>query len=239
MGLAWRPMAGDGPLDAFDPRFRESDGTEVDDVDRRRALVESRGPGPSQGDPKVRILRVAVPLLFAAGIGVLVLVFLSGLNPGDTAVVVGPERDVRTAVAERPYRFCYNGNNPCAWLTIVNDQVVAFNTSGPLPQEFGRQGVGWCASSGYFGANSTGSVWDQDGRIVQGPARRSLDRFSTVVDDAGDLVVNFGSRNAGLADWQVDGDVRDPDGALCDQIPFDRDPDLVLDGETVPLSRER
>ncbi len=231
--MAGRPidsgwMADDGPLDAFDPRFAAG-GSEADDVDRRRTLVQSTGPGPDQGDPKVRMLRVAIPLLAAAAVIAMVLVFFSGLNPGESSVVVGPADQVRQAVAERPYRFCFNGTNPCAWLTVVNDEIVAFNTNGPLPEEYGRQGVGWCSSSGYFGANSTGSRWDQQGRIVEGPAPRSLDQFTTDTDADGSLVVRFASLTAGLADWQVDGDVSPPGGPDCPDIPFDRSPDLDLE----------
>lgn len=220
-------MGGQGPLDRFDPRFADS-GSEADDVDRRRSLVASRGPGPSQGDPKVAILRVAVPLLALAAVGTIVAVFFSGLSPGGSDVVVGPVDAVEAAVRDRPYRVCFNDSNPCAWLTVVDGQVVAFNTNGPLAEEYGRQGVGWCPTSGYFGANSTGSVWDQDGRIVTGPSPRSLDRFTTTVDGRGDLVIDFASLNAGLADWQVDGDVSAPDGPPCEEIPFDRAPDLDL-----------
>lgn len=234
-GLDSSQMPDDAPLDAFDPRFPGSEGvegaprSEVDDVDRRRSLVASSGPGPSQGDPKVRILRVAVPMLAVGAFGAMVVIFFSGLSPGDSSVIIGPAADVRAAVADRPYRVCFNDANPCAWLTLVDDEVVAFNTNGPLAEEYGRLGVSWCPSSGYFGANATGSVWDQDGRIVEGPAPRSLDRFTTAVDQRGDLVVRFASLNAGLADWQVDGEVSPPDGAPCEEIPFDRASDLVLD----------
>ena len=225
-------MSSDGPLDPHDPRFdpaaRGSDGggTPAD-----RVLVRSRGPGTSEGDPKVRILRIAVPLLALAGLAVVVAVFFSGLSPGPSDVVVGSAEQVAAAVRDRPYRVCFNDANPCAWLTVVDGRVVAFNTNGPLAEEYGRQGVGWCPSSGYFGANATGSVWDQDGRIVEGPAPRSLDRFTTTVDDRGDLIIDFASLNAGLADWQVDGDVSPPEGPACESIPFDRDPDLDLGGE--------
>ncbi len=220
-------MADDGPLDPFDPRF-DVRGGEQDDVDRRRQLVETRGPGTHPDDGKVRVLRVAIPLLAIAAVGVIVAVFFSGLSPGGSSVVIGPESQVRAAVADRPYRYCFNGTNPCAWLSEVDGRILAFNTNGPLAEEFGRQGVGWCPSSGYYGANSTGSVWDQEGRIVRGPAPRSLDQFTTSVDPEGNLVVHFASLSAGLADWQVDGDVSPPDGPLCDEVPFDRAPDLDL-----------
>lgn len=221
-------MADDERWDAFDPRFPTSQGSEVDDLDRRRSLVHSAGPGPSHGDPKVRLLRVAIPALATAGVAVIVLVFFTGLSPGDSSVVVGPETAVRAAVAERPYRYCFNDANPCAWLTVVDDEVVAFNTNGPLAEEYGRLGVSWCPTSGYFGANSTGSMWDQDGRIVRGPAPRSLDEFTTDIDPHGNLVIRFASLNAGLAEWQVNGEVSPPAGRLCEEIPFERAPDLVL-----------
>ena len=221
-------MADEDRLDPFDPRFATSQGSEIDDVDRRRSLVHSAGPGPSHGDPKVRILRVAIPALAFAGVAVIVLVFFTGLSPGDPSVVVGPEAAVRAAVADRPYRVCFHDANPCAWLTVVEDEVVAFTTNGPLPEEYGRQGVGWCPTSGYFGANATGSMWDQDGRIVRGPAPRSLDRFRTDIDPRGNLVIRFSALNAGLADWQVNGEVSPPTGPLCEEVPFDRAADLVL-----------
>lgn len=224
-------MSDDGPLDPFDPRFDVSGaegpvGREAQDVDRRRSLVESSGPGASQGDPRVRVLRVAVPLLALAGVGVVVAVFFGGLSPGDSDVEVGPVDRIAELVADRPYRVCFADANPCAWLTVVDGDVVAFNTNGPLAEEYGRQGVSWCPTSGYFGANATGSVWDQAGLVVEGPAPRSLDRFTTTVDGDGDLVIDFASLTAGLADWQVDGDVQPPDGPLCEEIPFDRAPDL-------------
>jgi hypothetical protein len=220
-------MADDGPLDPFDPRYGGRGG-EADDVDRQRVLVEGRGPGRNPDDPKVRILRVAVPLLALAGLGAIIAVFFSGLSPGDSSVVIGTEEEVRREVDDRPYRYCFNGSNPCAWLSLVGGEVVAFNTNGPLAEEYGRQGVAWCATSGYYGANSTGSVWDQSGRIVSGPSPRSLDRFTTRVDPQGNLVINFAALRAGLADWQVDGDVSPPDGPMCEEIPFDRSPDLDL-----------
>ncbi len=144
---------------------------------------------------------------------------------------VGPADRVAAAVEDRPRRVCFGGSNPCAWLTAVDGRVVAFNTNGPLAEEYGRQGVGWCPSSGGFGANATGSRWDRRGLVVEGPAPRSLDRFSTSVDADGDLVIDFASLTAGLADWQVDAaDLTPPDGPDCEQVPFDRDPDLVLGG---------
>ena len=138
--------------------------------------------------------------------------------------MVGPADAVEGAIGERPRRVCYHDNNPCAWLTLVDGDVQAFNTNGPLGQEFGRQGVGWCPSSGWFGANATGSRWDQRGQVARGPAPRGLDRFTVTTDDEGNLVVHFASLAAGLQAWQVDGDVQEPAGLTADEVPFDRNP---------------
>lgn len=220
-------MPDEQPIDAFDPRFPDR-GTEQDDVDRKRNLVQSRGPGPNPDDPKVRILRLAIPALAAAAILVIGTVFFQGLQPsGATTVVIGNVEAVRDAVAERPRRVCLNDNNPCAWITEFDGLLHAFNTNGPLPEEYGRLGVAWCPSSGWFGANSTGSRWDQHGQIAEGPSPRSLDRFTLTVENDGDVVVDFASLTAGRAEWQVE-EVRPPDGPACEEIPFERDPDLDL-----------
>ncbi|MEE8599660.1 hypothetical protein [Euzebya tangerina] len=219
-------MPDDRPLDAHDPRFGATERAAV--PDESRTLVESTGPGISQEDPKVRILRVAVPLLALGAAAVTALIFFTGLSPGSSDVVVGQVDDVRAAVEDRPRRVCFNDANPCAWLTIARGELVAFNTNGPLAEEYGRQGVSWCSTSGWFGANSTGSRWDQDGRIVEGPAPRSLDRFNTSVDADGNLVIDFAALTAGLADWQVGGDTTARSGPPCQEIPFDRDPDLEV-----------
>lgn len=217
----------DDLLDPFDPR-REAPGLEQDDVDRLRTLVAGAGPGPSHRSPQARILRVAVPLVAIVGLGVIVWVFLSGLNPGSSSMAVGPVDQVRAAIADAPRRVCLRGASPCAWLTVVDDAIVAFNTNGPLPQEFGRLGVSWCPSSGYFGANATGSRWDHAGLLVEGPATRGLDRF-TLDADSGVLVIRFASLSAGRAGFQTDpADIRPRDGAACEEIPFYRDADLVL-----------
>lgn len=226
-------MPDDRPLDVFDPRFSPEEQALPDLVSREaepaaRRLIRSSGPGMSPQDPKVAILRVAVPLVALAGIAAIVWVFFSGLSPGGSDVVVGQVSDITDAVADRPRRVCFNGTNPCAWVTLVDGELVAFNTNGPLAEEYGRQGVGWCATSGWFGANSTGSRWDQDGLIVSGPAPRSLDRFTTAVDADQNLIIDFASLTAGLAEWQVDGDTTPAAGPECSEIPFDRDPDLVV-----------
>ena len=173
----------------------------------------------------MRILRIALPLLFAAGIGVVALVFFTGLRPGPQTTVLGRESAVRSAVEDRPRRVCFNDNNPCAWITVVRERLVAFNTNGPLPQEYGRAGIGWCPSSGWFGANATGSRFDQDGTIARGPAPRGLDRFAVTVDQLGRVVVDFAQLTAGVQADQVR-EVREPVGPHCETIPFDRDADL-------------
>lgn len=190
-------------------------------------MVESRGPGAQHEDSKVRILRVAIPLLAILGVMVVGAVFYSGLRPSTTSMVLGDEAQIRSLVSDEPRRVCLNDNNPCAWLTVVGDRLVAFNTNGPLPEEYGRLGVSWCPTSGYFGANSTGSRWDQQGRLVEGPSIRSLDRFTLLTDQQGNVVIDFASLSAGIADFQVD-EVSPPDGPDCAEIPFDRDPDLDL-----------
>lgn len=229
--LRWVPD--DGPLDAFDPRFGDASRSEQHEVARRRTLVDSQGPGRNPADPKVRLLRIAIPLLAIAGLLVIGAVFYAGLRPAGTTMVLGLESEVRAAVSERPRRVCLSDNNPCAWLTVVDDdRLVAFNTNGPLPEEYGRLGVSWCATSGYFGANSTGSRWDQQGRLVTGPSIRSLDRFTLTTDPYGNLVIDFASLTAGPAPWQLDA-VSPPDGPDCEEIPFEPDPDLDRERLTV------
>ncbi len=215
------------PLDAADPRFI---GPRTDEPlpPRDRQLVRSRGPGGESADsPAVRAFRIGLPLLVLAGIAVVVLVFAVGLSPGPQEAVVGPVEAVRSAVSRRPQRVCFRGNNPCAWLTLRDGELVAFNTNGPLPQEYGRQGVGWCPTSGWFGSNATGSRYDQRGRLARGPARRGLDRFALRVDDAERLVVDFKQLTAGEPGFTT-GPPQPPDGPDCQQIPFDRQADLRL-----------
>ena len=83
-------MPDEQPIDAFDPRFPDR-GTEQDDVDRKRNLVQSRGPGPNPDDPKVRILRLAIPALAAAAILVIGAVFFQGLQPSGATAVFAPK----------------------------------------------------------------------------------------------------------------------------------------------------
>lgn len=214
----------DGPLDPHDPRF---EGDPAGPVARRRELVPSRGPGAREPGPAERVLRVAFPALAVAGLAVIGMVFFRGLAPGTSVEVLGPAEEVRAAVADRPRRVCLRGDAPCAWVTVVEGRVLALSTSGPLPQELGRLGVGWCSSSGRFGANTTGSRWDAAGNVVAGPAPRGLDRYTVAVTREGDLAIHFASLSAGLADW-VATDLVPASGPECDRVPFDRDPDLRL-----------
>lgn len=221
----WSPD--DGPLDHADPRFGSEPPAPGAPPSRR--LVPSRGPGPDPENPQVRRLRIALPVLFFATVAVIVAVFAAGLRPGRQYEVAGDEAAVLAAVEQRPKRLCLNGNNPCAWLTVLDGEVVAFNTSGPLPQEYGRDGVGWCPSSGWFGANATGSRFDQRGRVVQGPAPRSLDRFRVEVR-AGEVIVDFTALTSGLQAEQVR-DVTPAVGPDCTTLPFDREADLAPAGD--------
>ena len=220
-------MPDDAPLDRFDPRFGD-DMPEVP-AGRARELVSSQGPGPSPRDRKVAILRLAIPGLALAGLLVIGAVFYQALQTTPAQMVIGPEAEVREAVAERPRRVCLSDNNPCAWLTVVGDRLVAFNTNGPLAQEYGRLGVAWCASSGRFGANSTGSRWDREGRLVEGPSPRNLDRFTLSTSADGTLSIDFASLTAGALDPDRT-DAAPAEGPDCDPIPFERDPDLDLSG---------
>jgi len=213
------------PLDAADPRFVGSE-----DARRRasgRRLVESRGPGSSQMDPRVRTLRVLIPAAFLTAIVVVVGVFAVGLDPGDGRVVLGSEREIRAAVAARPHRVCYREQMPCAWIALVDGELVAFNTNGPLTNEYGRLGVAWCATSGHYGSNATGSRFDQRGNVVRGPAPRGLDRFGLQLIE-GEVLIDFFKLSTGLQVGRAD-ELLPPAGPQCEQIPFDRDADLELD----------
>jgi hypothetical protein len=213
------------PLDADDPRFAGA-ALQPRTSKPRRRLVPSAGPaGARPSSPQERVLRYALPLVFFAGLVTVAAVFFNGLRPGAQASVVGPEAAVRVAVAERPKRVCFHDNNPCAWITLVDGELRAFNTNGPLPQEYGRSGVSWCPSSGYFGANATGSRYDAHGRLVRGPAPRGLDRFELQIDDQGNVVVDWERLTTGSLGSDEAARPRGPD---CDTIPFDRDADLEL-----------
>jgi hypothetical protein len=212
-----------GPLDAADPRYVPG---APEDVVRDRRLVRSAGPGPSPMDPRVRVLRIAVPGLFVAGILLVLAVFAVALRPARQVMDLGPEATVRAAVAERPKRVCLGGNLPCAWVTVVDGTLLALNTSGPLREEFGRQGVGWCPTSGYFGSNALGTRYDQQGHVVAGPAPRGLDRYRLRLDAGGHVILDFRSLTAGLQAFRTRA-VRAPLGPDCPTIPFDREADLL------------
>jgi hypothetical protein len=213
------------PLDAGDPRFTGVNGSAPA---RPRRLVASRGPGVSPEDPRVRRLRVLIPVTFWLVVAAVAAVFLLGLDPGDSAVLVGPEAEVRLAVGERPRRVCYRQQAPCAWLTAVDGRLLALNTSGPLSEEYGRQGVGWCPTSRQFGSNASGSRFDQAGNVISGPAPRGLDRFAVLVDREGRLRVDFSSLTTGVQAGRAE--LRPAEGPACEEIPFDRDADLDLEG---------
>lgn len=214
------------PLDAADPRFAGSQ--EAVGEDRGgRSLVRSGGPGSLPHNPRVRLLRLAIPAVFLAGFAAVVAVFVVGLDPGPRAEVVGAEAAVLAAIADRPQRVCYQGAQPCAWLTVVDGEVLALSTDGPLTEEFGRLGVSWCASSGYFGSVVTGSRWDAAGNLVRGPSPRGVDRLRVVTNSEGDLQVDFFSRTTGLQAGRAPSLIP-PVGPDCDQIPFDREADLEL-----------
>lgn len=226
--VLWEAAGGDGltePLDPTDPRFTGFSRPPAGP--RERELVETRGPGHSPMDRRVRIIRMAIPTIAIAGMVAVAAVFWHALSPDDAALRVGDPDAVANAVAERPLRVCHGEGPPCAWLTTASGELVALNTSGPVHTEYGRQGVGWCPSSGYFGANSTGSRYDPTGQIVTGPANRGLDRFRLREED-GVLVVDFSRRTAGPRAGE--GDPVPRAGPACDEIPFDRDADLELSG---------
>jgi hypothetical protein len=214
----------DGPLDPFDPRFEEPAGAPMEGP--RRALVAARGPGYSPENPRARVLRAVLPLLFAAALAALGLGFWIGLAPSSGVQVVGPEDAIRAAVADRPHRVCLGEGQPCAWLTLVDGELIALDTSGPLREEFGRLGVAWCPSSGYFGSNTSGSRFDPLGRVARGPAPRGLDRFG-LRRNGDELAVDFLSRQTGLQARRTS-QLLPPTGPHCEEIPFDRDADLRL-----------
>ena len=169
-----------------------------------------------------------IPVTFVTAIVGAALMLFVGLDPGSGRTVLAEASAVRSLVAERPYRVCYRDAQPCAWLTLDGGEIVALETNGALPEEYGRQGVGWCPTSGRFGSNATGSRYDATGEIVRGPAPRGLDRFRTALDDQGRVVVDFRSQSAGRQAGRVEDPVPAA-GPACERIPFDRDPDLPGD----------
>jgi hypothetical protein len=220
------------PLDPADPRFTGSRSVPL--PARRRELVATHGPGASPIDPRVRLLRGIIPALAIAGLLLIGAAFFRALAPGPSTVTLGAEPAVRAALAERPQRVCRETDGlPCAWLTEVDGRLLALSTSGPLPEELGRQGVGWCPSSGYFGSNAAGTLYDPAGNVVSGPAPRGLDRYAVRIREAV-VVVDFGSRTAGRRAGSAPR-VLPPAGAPCQRIPFMWDADLRLPaGDTLP-----
>lgn len=188
--------------------------------------MPSRGPGGHTDTLQVRIVRRAIPLLALAGALAVGAVFVAGLDPGDGVEHLGDEASVVAAVRDRPRRVCLDEQLPCAWLTLVDGRLVAFNTNGPLPDEYGRLGVAWCPSSRWFGSNVTGSRYDQRGDAVDGPAPRGLDRFGLLRAADGTVAVDFFSLTAGRQ-RRFATDTVPAAGPDCDPIPFDREADLV------------
>jgi len=207
------------PLDARDPRFA---GSGLPPTPGPRRLVASDGPGTSQRSPRVRTLRVLIPVVSAAAMLAVVAVFTAGLSNGDGQEVLGDADEVRKLVAHRPRRACYRGAQPCAWVTVVDGRLLALTASGPLGEEAGRQGVGWCPGSGGYGANTTGSRFDAAGEVVRGPAPRGLDRYRVVEGPEG-LVLDFSSLTTGVQAGRG-GNPIPPRGPDCREIPFDREP---------------
>ena len=230
------------PLDAADPRYGQASvprhgqtsvpgsgpGRDPRGEPARR-LVESKGPGPSPEQAAVRRLRVLIPLVFAGVVAGVIAVFTVGLAPGDGLQAVGPQAAVRAAVAARPHRVCYRGKQPCAWITLLDGELVAFTTNGPLAEETGRLGVAWCPSSGQYGSNVSGSRFDASGEVVSGPAPRGLDRVRLSTDAEGTLRIDFFALSTGTQAGRAEALVA-PAGPVCDVIPFDRDADLDLGG---------
>lgn len=215
----WVPDGWVEPVDAADPRFAGAD--EMPVPPRPRVLVESRGPGASEMDPAVRVLRVAIPAVFVLALVAITAVFAIGLDPGDPSVVLGAGQVVEAVAAERPRRVCHPDGQPCAWLTVVEGELLALSADGPLGEESGRSGVGWCPASGFYGSDVSGSRFDPRGHVVRGPAPRSLDRYRLQRDAAGTVTLDFAALTTGRQVGQV-GETLPPTGPDCPTIPFDR-----------------
>lgn len=216
-----------GPLDPADPRFTGLGRVEL--PPRRRELVESQGPGPSHLSPLARVLRGMIPLLVVVGLVAFGAMLARALAPGPSRVDVGDEEAVRAAVAEAPRRVCRGEDGfPCAWLTVVDGRLIALSTSGPIQEEFGRQGVGWCPTSGYYGSSVSGSRYDPAGNVVSGPSPRGLDRYAVRMGEDGRVLVHFGDRTAGQPAGKAPALIP-PAGDACAEIPYARDADLRLD----------
>lgn len=211
----------DAPLDQVDPRFGDAD----PDGEHERELIIARGPFPDPDSASARFARFIIPAMAAAAVVAVVAVFVAGLGPGSGIQVIGEVDDVRAVVEQRPRRVCFEGELPCAWLTVVHGELLALNTSGPLPEEFGRAGVGWCEPGGVFGSDSTGSRYDRAGDVLAGPSPRGLDRYGLIIDQ-GLVSINFFSLQTGARVGTVE--PLAPSGPDCPTITFDRDADLDL-----------
>lgn len=218
----------DAPLDEVDPRFSPA----AEPRPHHRALVAAEGPFPDPDSASARFARLVIPAMAAAGLLAVAIVFVAGLSPGSGIERIGDLQQVRAAVAQRPHRVCYEGAMPCAWLTIHEGDLIALNTSGPVPEEYGRAGVGWCPTSGRFGSNSTGSRYDAAGMVVAGPAPRGLDRYRLIVAD-GTVSIDYFSLQTGVLARHGENLVPGS-GPDCQSIPFDRDADLQLVDEAAP-----
>ena len=208
------------PLDDVDPRFAPAARARP----HERRLVASRGPYPDPESPSARFARLVIPAAALAGLLVVATVFTVALRPSSAVVDLGPVDAIRAAVEQRPRRACLGQGPSCAWVVLHDGDLLALNTSGPLPDEFGRQGVGWCPSSGGFGANSTGSRYDAVGNVISGPAPRGLDRFRVVVD-GGRVALDFTALTAGAPRGRAN--LEPASGEPCASIPFDRTPTLT------------
>jgi hypothetical protein len=213
------------PLDPHDPRF-VGVGRGRPAADRPRVVVPGTGPGTSRYDPRVRLLRAAVPVLFLAAVVTVLAVFAAGLGTGPTVQPLGPAARIRGAVRDGPRRVCLEGEGPCAWLSVVGGQFLALSTAGPLREERGRLGVAWCPSSGYYWSPNTGSLFDRLGRVAGGPAPRGLDRHLVVREAGGTLALDFTSLRTGLQAERTSR-VTPPAGPSCTTAPFDP-PDLEV-----------
>lgn len=222
-GAADRPAPGPArPLGTGDPRFPDAPPR------RARELVETRGPGPSPEDERVRLLRLGIRVVTIAGLLLVIAVFVVALRgDGDPVVDVGAEHAVRSAAAERPLRVCPEEDGlACVWLTEVDGDLLALATSGPLREERGPEGVRWCPSSGYYGSGEGGSRYDAMGRVAEGSAPRGLDRFR-VVREHGRIAVDFGSRTTGLPAGRAY-DAVAATGPDCDELPTEPPVDLPI-----------
>lgn len=182
------------PLDAADPRFPAGAASVPPRPPRR--LVPSRGPGPAVEDPLVARLRVGLRVIAVAAVALVAWIFFVGLDPGRPVVRVGSEAAVRAALGEGPRRVCQDAGSPCTWLSLVDGELLALSTSGPLREERGNRGVAWCPGAGVYVAGNTGSRFDADGDVIAGPAPRGLDAYRVAVVD-GQVEIDFSAVRSG------------------------------------------